>query len=75
MTLSLLILENVSLFTDTWHQVTVRSMSYQYRVAPNTDSKIVLEVCEVVWLVLMSNVFIPLTKKAWKTWATEYCKG
>ncbi|KAJ8875935.1 hypothetical protein PR048_023843 [Dryococelus australis] len=50
----------------------MRSISYQYILVPNTVSKFFLEVCKVLWLVLMSNVFTPLTKEAWRTWATEY---
>lgn len=50
----------------------MKSLSYMFRVGHNTISKIVSETCEAIWIVLKDEVFVQLTKEAWKKIATGF---
>ncbi|XP_024886649.1 protein ALP1-like [Temnothorax curvispinosus] len=49
-----------------------QSLSYAFRVAPNTISKIVSETCQVIWDVLAEIVFPEPTEQLWYQKACDY---
>ncbi|XP_018358451.1 PREDICTED: putative nuclease HARBI1 isoform X2 [Trachymyrmex cornetzi] len=50
----------------------MRSLSYAFRVAHNTISKIVSETCEAIWIALKDTVFEQPSKDLWKKIANEF---
>ncbi|KAJ8868341.1 hypothetical protein PR048_029857 [Dryococelus australis] len=55
-----------------WLLVTMRSISYQYRIAPNTCSKIINEVCSIIWSRLLPVVFKPMSNESWERFARGF---
>lgn len=49
-----------------------QSLSYAFRVAPNTISKIISESCQVIWDVLAEIVFPEPTEQLWYQKACDY---
>jgi len=48
------------------------SISYAFRVAHNTVSKIISETCNVIWDTLKEKVFLKLTEDNWRRIADEF---
>jgi len=48
------------------------SISYAFRVAHNTVSKIISETCDVIWDTLKEKVFLKLTEDNWRKIADEF---
>ncbi|XP_019697645.2 uncharacterized protein LOC109503991, partial [Harpegnathos saltator] len=66
---------------DTRLQITLRylasgdsmkSLSYSFRVAHNTISKIISETCEVIWICLKDTIFIKDNEESWATVVYEF---
>lgn len=66
---------------DTRLQITLRylasrdsmkSLSYAFRIAHNTISKIVCETCEAIWNCLKDSVFLTDNEESWKSVADEF---
>ncbi|XP_071578909.1 putative nuclease HARBI1 [Temnothorax nylanderi] len=66
---------------DTRLQITLRylssgdsmkSLSYAFRVAHNTISKIISETCEAIWSCLKDSVFLMDNEESWKSVADEF---
>ncbi|EZA59386.1 hypothetical protein X777_00508 [Ooceraea biroi] len=48
------------------------SVSYAFRVAPNTVSKIISETCDVIWDTLKDMVFVKPSEDNWRRIADEF---
>lgn len=50
----------------------MKSLSYAFRVAHNTISKIISETCTAIWNCLKDSVFLQNNEKSWKSVANDF---